>query len=189
MADNSVQLPPDGTGKLVDTQVVVNGSGGIVHRQTVTVGDGNNVAAVQTVQQGGSPSTVADGMAIVGIRPDTGGTTGLDFTANDPTWPAAGANFGTFGGPYDTWILLTTVPAQPARLNVTIDNMSSAQILCLRDDGTAGPGAALSNATGFTLNPKVSVGPEGGNYSSATFRGRIQIYGASSSQIVAASTD
>jgi len=189
MADSKIQIAPESTGPEVDTQVLINGFGASVHRQTITVGDSNNIAAVQTVQQGGSPSTVADGMAIVGIRPDSGGTTGLDFTANEPTWPVVGANFGSFGGPYDSWILLATIPAQPSRLQITIDNMSSAQILCLRDDGTAGPGAALVNATGFTLNPKVSVGPEGGNYSSATFRGRIQIYGASSSQTVAVSTD
>lgn len=188
MADNFVQIAPDSTGKQIDSQSLLNSGGATVHRQTVTLGDGSNINAVQTVRQGASAAVAADSMAIVGIRPDSGGTTGLDNSANPPAWPTIGSNFGG-SGTYAGWFLLATVPANPSRLNVTADNMSSQQVLVLRDDGTATSGGSPANATAFILNPKVAVGPEGGHYESSTFRGRLQIYGASASQYVSISTD
>lgn len=189
MADAVVQIAPDSTGKLIDAASLTNGSSNTVYRQTVTVGDPTAIGSVQTVRAGNSSPTGADGAAVVVIRPDTGGSTGTDASANAPSWPNVGSNFGGGNPLYPSWALLATVAANTTRANVTVDNMSDAPILCLRDDGTATSGNPPTNATGFTLNPKVSAGPEGGHFESRTFRGRLQIFGASSSQFVAISTD
>ena len=188
MADATIALPPDSTGKLFDLQSLTNGSAQTVYRQAIVVASPTDINGVAEVKEGNTVSVATDGAAVVAIRPIDTGSSGLDFSANEPTWPVVGSSFSA-GGLYPSWLLLATVPAGPGRLNISVDNMSSGPILCLRDDGTALAGSAPNNATGFTLNPKVSVGPEGGHYESTTFRGRLQVFGASSSQFVAISTD
>lgn len=188
MADAVVQIAPDSTGKFIDAFSLTNGSSQTVYRQGVVVADSVNTDAAQTVRAGNVGTTASDGAAVVAIRPDTGGSAGADFSANAPSWPVVGSNFSA-SGIYASWFLLKTVAANPSRLRITVDNMDAAPILVIRDDGTATSGNALVNATGFTLNPKTGTGPEGGHYESPTFRGRLQIYGASSSQSVAISTD
>jgi hypothetical protein len=188
MTDSTIQIALNTTGPLVDVQNLLNGSLATVSRQTITVGDPTNIAGIQTVHVGGVLATSADAGAVVQIRPDGGGSTGSNVSANAPTWPRIGNNFAT-GGLFPSWVLLTTVPANQSRCKVTVDNQSNDQILCLRDDGTAATGAAPVNPTGFTINPKASAGPEGGHFESTTFRGRLQIFGVSASQFVAVSTD
>lgn len=188
MTDASVQIAPDSTGKLIDAQALANGSSNTVYRQTTTLGDPNAIGSVQSVKAGNTAATAADGAAVVVLRPDGGGSAGTDFSANAPTWPNIGSNFAA-SGPYASWFLLKTVAANPARQKITVDNMDVVALLCLRDDGTAATGAAPVNATGFTLNGKATAGPEGGHYESTTFRGRMQFFGPSASQIVAISTD
>lgn len=48
MAESFVQLAPDGTGKLVDTQTITEADGTVTHRQVVVLGDpvNDNVASV-----------------------------------------------------------------------------------------------------------------------------------------------
>lgn len=189
MTDAAVAIAPDSTGKLIDLQALPNGGGFTVYRQTVTVGDPNAIGSVQSVKPGNTASTPADGAAVFVRRPDDGGSAGVDASANAPAWPNIGSNFSS-SGPYASWFLLKTVAANPARQNITVDNMDpSLPVLVLRDDGTAASGGAPVNATGFTLNAKVTAGPEGGHFASATFRGRLQVFGSSSSQFVAISTD
>jgi hypothetical protein len=189
MTDAAIAVAPDSTGKLIDLQQLTNGSSQTVYRQTTTLGSPTDIGAVQEVLNSGVQPTSDKGAAVVAIRRDTGGSTGLDFSANHPAWPNVGSAFSSGSALYPSWVLLATVPANPSRLNLTVDNMSNTPILCLRDDGTAATGATPVNSTGFTLNPKVSAGPEGGHYETTTFRGRMQFYGASSSQVVAISTD
>jgi hypothetical protein len=191
MTDGVIQIAPNSTGAFIDTQFITNGSGQSVGRQTVTNGDPTNLAAIQTVRAGSSSSVATtDGAAIVLLRPDGGGSPGMDSSANAPTWPVIGANFSSGApAPFTSWVLLATVAANQSRAKITVDNQSDTPILCLRDDGTAASGAAPVNATGFTLNPKASAGPEGGHYESPSFRGRMRVFGASSSQFVAISTD
>jgi hypothetical protein len=190
MAEGTIQIAPNSTGALIDTQFITNGTGQSVGRQTVTVGDPTNIGSVQTVRAGSSLATAADGAAVVLLRPDGGGSAGTDASANAPVWPVIGSGFsGSAPAPFTSWFLLKTVAVNQTRSKITVDNMSDMPILCLRDDGTAATGNAPVNATGFTLSPKVSAGPEGGHFESTTFRGRLQIFGASSSQFVAISTD
>ena len=188
MTDGTIQIALNTTGALVDVQLLLNGELASVARQTVTVGDPTAIGSVQAVRAGNSLPLATDGAAVFLQRPDGGGSPGADVSANAPTWPHVGNNFAS-GGIFPSWVLLTTVPANQSRHKVSVDNQSNDQILCLRDDGTAATGSLPVNPTGFTLNPKVSAGPEGGHFESTTFRGRLQIFGVSASQFVAVSTD
>lgn len=187
MADSFVQVAPDGAGKQIDAQSLTGGSG-TVYRQTTTLGDPTAIGSVQSVKAANTLATASDGAAVVIVRPDSGGSTGLDFSANKPTLPNVGADFPG-SGPYASWVLIATVPASAGRRNVEVQNMSASQILLVRDDGTASSGAAPVNASAFTLNARVTTGPEGGGWRSHTFRGRLQIYAAGSGASVMAFTD
>jgi hypothetical protein len=103
------------------------------------------------------------------------GSTGTDFSANKPALPNVGANFAA-SGPYASYVLIRTVAANAARKVVEIANLTGAQIAVIRDDGTAATAAAPVNASVFALAGGVSAGEQGGGWSSATFRGRLQIY-------------
>jgi hypothetical protein len=115
---------------------------------------------------------------------NTLGSTGSDASANKPTLPNVGANFGG-SGPYANYVLITTLAASPTRNNVDIENNSGAQIAIIRDDGTAVGGAAPVNASVFALAGGASAGSQGGAWSSMTFKGRIQVYALSSGAQVA----
>ncbi|HDR9048747.1 TPA: hypothetical protein QDA94_002978 [Burkholderia vietnamiensis] len=116
------------------------------------------------------------------------GSAGTDYSANKPTIPNVGAAFGA-SGPYANYVLVATVPALSTRNNVDIENISGAQIAVVRDDGTAGSGAAPANASVFALAGGSSAGAQGGAWSSQTFKGRLQIYAPSSSAIVSVMVD
>lgn len=149
----------------------------------------------------GSLPALAAGSAIVGkvgIDQTTPGTTngvvvnngssGLDYSANQPTLPNVGANFAA-SGPYASYVLIKTIPASAARNNVDIQNTSGAQIAVIRDDGTAGSGVAPNNASVFALAGGSAAGAQGGAWSSQTFKGRLQIYAPSGAAQVAAMVD
>ncbi len=103
------------------------------------------------------------------------GSTGLDYSANQPTIPSVGANFGGTG-PYANYVLVKTIPARGGRINVDVENDSGAQIAIVRDDGTAAASSAPVNASVFSLAPGAAAGAQGGSYVSQTFKGRLQIY-------------
>ena len=117
-----------------------------------------------------------------------GGTLGRDFSANAPTPPNIGANFGATGV-YANYLLIATVPASATRFNIDVENVSGAQIVVMRDDGTALSGASPGNASVFALAPGSTVGAQGGSYASQTFKGRLQIYAPSVSAQVAIFAD
>ncbi|MBV8474084.1 MAG: hypothetical protein JO107_14795 [Hyphomicrobiales bacterium] len=114
------------------------------------------------------------------------GTTGADYSANKPTLPNVSANFGA-SGVYANYVLIATVPANPSRLSIDVENTSGAQIAIVRDDGTAASGTAPNNASVFALaggsvpGGGSAVGTQGGSWSSQTFKGRVQVYAPSSS--------
>ena len=116
------------------------------------------------------------------------GTTGLDFSANQPTLPAIGANFAA-SGPYASYVLIATRAANLSRANIDIENTSGAQIVIVRDDGTAATSAAPANASVFALAGGSGAGSQGGAWSSTTFKGRIQVFAALSSAQVAIMED
>ena len=102
------------------------------------------------------------------------GSTGHDYSTGAPTLPNVGANFGA-SGVYASYYL-TAVVAAGSRNNVDIENVSGAQIVVVRDDGTAAAGSAPANASVFALAGGLSAGAQGGSWSSSTFKGRLQIY-------------
>lgn len=116
------------------------------------------------------------------------GSTGVDYSANAPAIPAVGASFAA-SGPYASYVLIKTIPALSTRANVDVENTSGAQILVIRDDGTAAAGSAPANASLIPLSTTGSAGQQGGSWASTTFRGRLQIYAPASTAQVAAFVD
>jgi hypothetical protein len=116
------------------------------------------------------------------------GSVGADYSANKPTLPNVGANFAA-SGPYASYVLIATVAASPSRNNIDIENTSGAQIAIVRDDGTAANAAAPVNASVFALGGGSGAGAQGGSWTSQTFKGRVQVYAASSSAQVAIFVD
>ncbi len=149
--------------------------GGVYNSTAPTVTNGQQVA-LQTDVNGRLLTTAASG------------STGANYSANRPTLPNVGANFAA-SGPYASYVLIATVAANPARFNIDVENNSGAQIVVVRDDGTAAGGAAPVNASVFALAGGSGVGSQGGAWSSQTFRGRLQIYAAASTAQVAVMGD
>ncbi len=102
------------------------------------------------------------------------GGTGHDYSAGAPSLPNVGAAFGA--GVYTGYVCVAVRAANPARANIDIENCTGAQIVVVRDDGVAGPGAAPANASVFALAGGVAPGAQGGSWNSTTFKGRVQIY-------------
>jgi hypothetical protein len=124
-----------------------------------------------------SGGTIVQGVA-------TAGSTGKDFSANHPQIPNVGANFGA-SGPYASYVLIATVPVNPSRLAVDVENNSGAQIVIVLDDGTAAAGGAPANATAFALAGGSGTGAQGGSWVSETEKGRVQVYAPSAAAQVA----
>jgi hypothetical protein len=112
------------------------------------------------------------------------GSAGADHSVAKPDLPNVGANFGG-SGPYASYQLLKTVPANPNRAGVEVFNNSTEQVVVVRDDGVAPGATAPQNATPFALAPAVAQGGQGGTWRSTTFRGRLQVYApAGTEQII-----
>ena len=111
-----------------------------------------------------------------------------DYSANPPGLPNIGAPFGP-SGPYANYVLVASVPASRTRHSIEVDNMSGAQIVLVRDDGTAIGGAAPANASLIALTGGAQAGAQGGSWSSTTFAGRLQVYAPSSGAQVSIYTD
>ena len=122
------------------------------------------------------PGTNALGSVSVAAMP---GSIGADFSANKPTLPNVGSNFAA-SGPYASYVLVATAPASPTRASIDVENNSGAQIVVVRDDGTAATGSAPVNASVFALGGGATVGSQGGSWPSTTFKGRVQVYAPSS---------
>jgi hypothetical protein len=116
------------------------------------------------------------------------GSNGKDYSANPPTPPNIGANFGATG-PYANYVLIATVPASATRFLIDVENTSGAQVVIVRDDGVASGGVSPANASIFALGAGSGVGSQGGSWSSLTFKGRAQIYAPSSMAQVAVFVD
>ena len=97
------------------------------------------------------------------------GSTGHDFSSNAPI----------FQDPPIGLALLSTIPANPDRIKVEIQNQSVDFLQVWRDDGT---GSQLSM---IVLEPAGEIGRAGGGWVSTSFLGRVRIYGISGSQVCA----
>lgn len=110
-----------------------------------------------------------------------GGSNGADYSANTPTLPNVGSNFAA-SGPYASYVLLKTIPANLTRNCVYVMNTSGVQIAVVTDDGTAASGAAPVNGGVFALAGGSGTGAQGGttDLQFCAFKGRVQLYAASS---------
>lgn len=97
------------------------------------------------------------------------GSTGHDFSSNKPA----------FQDPPVGLVLLSTIPANPDRIKVEIQNQSLDPLQIWRDDGA---GNQLSM---IAIEPAGEVGRSGGGWLSTSFLGRVRIYGVSGSQVCA----
>ena len=116
------------------------------------------------------------------------GTVGTDASLNKPGLPNVGANFATSGNIYANYLYLGVIAASTSRNEVEVVKTSGAQIVLILDDGTAASGAAPANASVFALGGGSGAGSQGGAWQSSIFKGRVQIYAASSSAQVLART-
>jgi len=103
------------------------------------------------------------------------------------TLPAIGANFAA-SGPYASFLLLTTIPADEGRQLLRISNQSTAVVALVMDDGTTAVGSvpAATKATVESLSAAAVAGGPGGVYQDR-FQGRVQVYAALSTAQVAVS--
>jgi ethanolamine utilization microcompartment shell protein EutS len=103
------------------------------------------------------------------------------------TLPAIGANFAA-SGPYASYVLLSTLPADGARMEVSAQNHSNAVALLILDDGSTAVGSVppAGKATTIALTAAAAAGGAGGTFTDR-FQGRIQLYGALSTSQVALS--
>lgn len=93
------------------------------------------------------------------------GSTGTDYSASAATVPT--------GTP------LVTIPATAGRAFVEVQNQSVGNLQLVRDDGTG------ANQTTIIMAPAATAGGQGGGWSSATFKGRIRVFGAAGAQVAA----
>jgi len=149
--------------------------------QNVTQFGGSNIVTGTGASGAGVPRVTVSSDSVHPVS--MAGSTGTDNSVNKPALPNVGANFAG-SGPYANYALVATAPANAARKNIDIENVSGAQIAIVRDDGTASPGAQPANASVFALGGGSSAGAQGGSWSSQTFQGRIQVYAPSSTAIV-----
>lgn len=91
-----------------------------------------------------------------------------DFSVNAPAVPIGGLT------------LLLTIPVTERRALVEVQNQSAATIQVVRDDGAGTTGTVSS-----ILLSGAGAGSQGGGWSSATFKGRVRVYGAAGAQIAA----
>lgn len=114
---------------------------------------------------------VAQLLPIGAIALGSGGTgsANIDFSANAAAIPGTSP--------------LVTIPVNPARADVEVQNQSTSQCQLVRDDGNG------NSATSIILAPAGSAGGQGAGWSSTTFRGRVRVWCASSGAQVAAYQD
>lgn len=106
---------------------------------------------------------------------DVRGSVGLDYSANKPSLPLLGADFGS-SGPYANYVLATTIPANVNRASVEIQNLTGEQICVVLDDGEANTGQALVSASVFSLQAGPGPAGQGSGWSEYTFWGRVQVF-------------
>lgn len=103
-----------------------------------------------------------------------GGSTGADFSFISKICPIAGS------------VLSCTVPANPQRYAVTIQNQqNSGEYVCLDNGSNSSPNSLI------ILSPYTGTATDGNNilWSSTTFKGRVRVYGPSGTSQVSCHED
>jgi hypothetical protein len=101
------------------------------------------------------------------------------------TLPAIGAPFAA-SGPYASFVLLKSIPADGARQDLFAENNSTGVAVLVLDDGSTAVGSvpAAGKATTMALSAAAVAGGVGGIFADK-FQGRVQVYGALSTSQVA----
>lgn len=99
-----------------------------------------------------------------------------DFSVAKPTIPAVGADFAA-SGPFASYTLAATVPANAGRVNIAIENNSAGRCAIVIDDGAtaSGKNIPLALSSVFALEAG-GAGQQGGNWTSSREKGRVQVY-------------
>jgi hypothetical protein len=107
------------------------------------------------------------------------------YSNPSPTLPAIGANFAA-SGPYASYVLLTTISADAARMELTAENLSTSVAVMIFDDGSTPVGTVppAGTATTMALAAAAVAGAPGGTFSEK-FQGRVSVYGKLSTSQVA----
>ena len=180
MFDNTTINPASTSGGDTIRTVAKTANGAKTQVTIIDVGGGADgspetpLVLGQAAKASSLPVTLASDQGAVTVS--FSGSTGTDYSVNQPTLPNIGANFGATG-PYANYTLVKTIPASATRRNLDIENTSGAQIVVLLDDGTATSGNAPANATVFAISGGGTVGAQGGSWSSQTEQGRVQLFG------------
>jgi hypothetical protein len=158
--------------------------GGAAHAQTYRDSNGTTAPGIVPLigcSTGGKCAGPASPTNPIPVAPQPlfRGSTGRDYSANQPTPPNVGGNFGATGA-YANYVLIATDPANPYRFSLDVENTSGAQIVVVLDDGTAASGSAPNNASVFTLAGGGTVGSQGASWTSQDEKGRIQVHAPSS---------
>ena len=163
----ALSLLPQGAATLAEQQAIASVLQEILTAlgTTLSVKDASVVAAL------GSPAQDATVAKL--INPGSAGAG--DFSGSPPSAASVQA-----------MALLQTIPANPGRLCVEVQNQSTSVLTVVRDDGTSNTGLG-NNATVWLLNSYdgATTGMGGGSWSSRTFKGRVRIYGAAGTQFAA----
>ena len=128
MTDGLIQLPPDGSGKMVDCQMLLNSSGQMVYRQTVTFGDPSLIGAIAAVKPASTAAVATDGALVVALSPNSPlPNFSSTQTFNIGTAPAitvnwSGQSVAVSNFPATQPVSLASLPALPAGSN-TVGNV------------------------------------------------------------------
>ena len=131
------------------------------------------MANPQTKDVSGAPFTVAGNVDGNGVFAPAHTIRGLSLAGAD--WSATPVAIPFVAG----WPVLLTVPANPARAGIDMQNQSASGVQVVIDDGAGG------SRTSIFLEPNdpgASV-PAGATWSSLTCKARVQVYGPSGSSV------
>ena len=155
---------------------IINATGGTTFVRAGQNTDGS-ISFFNNLELAGALVSMSNGLPTI-----QAGSVGSDSSSNSAALAGGdiGATVGTslFGGTgsFAGYVLVGSVPSNPTRAGLYIENISGQQVVCVRDDGTAAAGAAPANASWFLLGGGTGVPSQGGSWASTTFKGRIQIW-------------
>lgn len=123
----------------------------------------NSIAMRASLEIGGAAVGAGNAVPVL-----PAGNVGTDRSANAPAGPGAETSF-TFNGA--ALSLLATIAANPARKSVQINNTTGQVVVLVIDDGSNG------SVSLFPLIAGAGQFQQGGDFTSATERGQIRIFG------------
>ena len=140
-----------------------------------------DLAAINTLEAAGNTTLTSIATALKG-------SVGIDHSLNmaSLSLPVLGASFTT--GALSGYTLAKTINANASRAQIGVENISGVTLALVRDDGSAGTGAALTNASVIMLSPPASgTAPvQGASYYDQFFKGRLQLFVPTSALVTTA---